>query len=105
LFEKNLVVRISVAFKVFFMDSLEMDVSSDCEYDLEAVANEAIASILPQKSRPQYEKAYTDFRRWCDSKKLGTITTENVLLAYLEEKSKIVKPSTLWSQYSMLIIY
>jgi hypothetical protein len=29
-------------------------------------------------------------------------TTENVLLAYLEEKSKILKPSTLWSLFSML---
>jgi hypothetical protein len=36
-----------------------MEDSSDSEYDVEAVANEAIANILPKKSRPQYEKAYT----------------------------------------------
>jgi hypothetical protein len=35
-----------------------MEDSSDSEYDVlvEAVANEAIANILPKKSRPQYEK-------------------------------------------------
>jgi hypothetical protein len=36
-----------------------MEDSSDSECDVEAVANEAIANILPKKSRPQYEKAYT----------------------------------------------
>jgi hypothetical protein len=35
-----------------------MEDSSDSEYDVEAVANEAIANILPKKSRPQYVKAY-----------------------------------------------
>jgi hypothetical protein len=36
-----------------------MEDPSDSEYDVEAAANEAIANILPKKSRPQYEKAYT----------------------------------------------
>jgi hypothetical protein len=36
-----------------------MEDSSDSEYDVEPVANEKIANILPKKSRPQYEKAYT----------------------------------------------
>jgi hypothetical protein len=35
-----------------------MEDSSDSEYDVEAVANEAIANILPKKARPQYVKAY-----------------------------------------------
>jgi hypothetical protein len=35
-----------------------MEDTSDSEYDVEAVANEAIANILPKKSRPQYVKAY-----------------------------------------------
>jgi hypothetical protein len=41
-----------------------MEDSGDSEYDVDPVANEAIASILLKKSRPQYEKAYTDFRYW-----------------------------------------
>jgi hypothetical protein len=36
-----------------------MEDSSDSEYDVEAVANEVIANILPKKSRPQNEKPYT----------------------------------------------
>jgi hypothetical protein len=60
-------IRISVAFQVFSINSVKMNVSrlmedsSDSEYDVDAVANEAIANILPKKSRPQYEKAYTKF--------------------------------------------
>jgi hypothetical protein len=73
---------------VFSINSVKIDTRrlmedfGDSEYDVEAVANEAIASILPKESSPQYEKAYTDFRHWCDSKKMSN-TTENVLLAYI----------------------
>jgi hypothetical protein len=77
-----------------------MEDSSDSEYDVEAVANEAIANILPKKSRPQFEKAYT-ISGFGVTKKISN-TTENVLLAYLEEKSKILEPSTLWSLFLML---
>jgi hypothetical protein len=47
---------------VFSINSVKIDTRrlmedfGDSEYDVEAVANEAIASILPKKSRPQYEK-------------------------------------------------
>lgn len=64
-------------------------------------ALEAVAKLLPQKSRLIYEKEYTCFQRWKMAKKINSLS-ETVLLAYFSEKAKKVKPSTLWSYYSML---
>lgn len=64
-------------------------------------AVEAKSNLIPEKSRFQYDSAYKQFKEWCQKKNICRIT-ENVLLAYLEEKSKAVKSSTLWSLYSML---
>jgi tRNA 2-selenouridine synthase SelU len=57
--------------------------------------------LLPTKSRGKYEQQYNVFTQWAKSNKVGKIT-ENVLLAYFAENAKLLKPSTLWSQYSML---
>ena len=40
-------------------------------------------------------------REWCTKKKVLKVS-ENVLLAYLEEKSRNIKPLTLWNMFSML---
>ncbi|EFA03051.1 hypothetical protein TcasGA2_TC010899 [Tribolium castaneum] len=76
-----------------------MDFSSENEID--AIASAAVSNLLPAKSRPQYEKTYLQFRQWCSMKKIDQVT-ENVLLAYLEEKSTTLKPPTLWALYAML---
>jgi len=39
--------------------------------------------------------------KWRCNRKIKSFT-ESVVLVYFEELSKVVKPSTLWSQYSML---
>ncbi|XP_023310156.1 uncharacterized protein LOC108906291 [Anoplophora glabripennis] len=49
----------------------------------------------------QYENAYRQFKEWCETNKARK-ASENVLLAYFAERSKKVKPSTLWAVYSML---
>lgn len=69
--------------------------------DIIETANEAAADLLPEKSKKVYEICYRRFTDWCDTKFVKNVT-ENVLLAYLKEKSEILKPSTLWSEYSML---
>jgi integrase len=74
---------------------------SDTPDEVSETANAALASLLPAKSKVQYEKAYNQFRMWCATKQVVKVT-ENVLLAYLEEKSKVLKPPTLWSTFSML---
>ncbi|KAJ8979160.1 hypothetical protein NQ317_006352 [Molorchus minor] len=49
----------------------------------------------------EYEKCYSEFKDWCDKQNVKTMS-ENILLAYLMQQSKVVKSSTLWSIYSML---
>ncbi|RZC31763.1 hypothetical protein BDFB_003522, partial [Asbolus verrucosus] len=49
----------------------------------------------------KYKKAYKEFESWCLEKRVKDVN-EEVLLAYFEQKSKILKGSTLWSIYSML---
>lgn len=69
--------------------------------ELKDAADSAIADLIPTKSKRQYEKSYSEFNDWCRKKNVKTVS-ENILLAYLLEKSKTVKSSTLWSTYSML---
>lgn len=78
----------------------EMEISGTPP-DVLRVANEAVQDLLPSKSRIHYEKAYDQFLKYRKEKNVGAVS-ENVLLAYLAEKAKLVKGSTLWSTYSML---
>lgn len=69
--------------------------------DIEESAALALHSLLPEKSKEKYEKAFKEFENWCLQKRVQDIS-EEVLLAYFEQKSRILKGSTLWSLYSML---
>lgn len=69
--------------------------------ELKKKATNISLNLLPAKSRQRYEKHYELFNNWKKSKKAKNIT-ENVLLAYLSERSKIVNAGTLWSEFSML---
>ncbi|KAJ8913277.1 hypothetical protein NQ315_012895 [Exocentrus adspersus] len=62
------------------------------DFNVETAAEEAIAELLPSKSRKVYEKSYEDFITWCKQMKV----------TYFNEKSKTVRASTLWANYSML---
>lgn len=72
--------------------------------DVEEVAKDVVANLLPRKSKATYETAYTNFQKWCEDKKIKIEkkVSEKVLLAYFSNKSKVFKPSTMWSHYSML---
>lgn len=69
--------------------------------DLMDDVNAATLNMLPLKSKNKYLQEYKIFKDWCIVKKAQT-PTENVILAYLYEKSKTYKPSSLWSKYSMI---
>lgn len=69
--------------------------------DIEESAALAVQSLLPVKSKDKYENAYRQFDDWCKERQVKVIT-EEVLLAYFEQKSRVYKSSTLWSLYSML---
>ena len=79
------------------MDSSDEELPGDI---LEA-ANLANLQLLPEKSRSRYEKQFQHFESWCDSKKVKSLK-EEVFLAYFSDMSKLWKPNTLWSRYSML---
>ncbi|KAJ8971933.1 hypothetical protein NQ317_015439 [Molorchus minor] len=66
--------------------------------DIVEAAGTAILNLLPTKSRNLYDKA-----EWCKRKKVQTYT-ENVMLAYLHEKSNEYKSSMVWAQYSFKIV-
>ena len=69
--------------------------------ELKLSAAKAIGGLVPQKTQAQYFKTYKRFEEWMVTKG-ATKITENVLLAYFEELSNDKKPTTLWSEYSML---
>jgi hypothetical protein len=62
--------------------------------ELKNIADCAVSNLIPEKSKRQYDKCYNDFKEWCDKNNVKTVS-ENVVLAYLMEKSKTVKSSTL----------
>ncbi|KAJ8973788.1 hypothetical protein NQ317_013183 [Molorchus minor] len=62
--------------------------------DIVEAAGAAVLNLLPTKSRNLYDKAYNQFREWCKRKKVQRYT-ENVMLAYLHEKSNEYKSSTI----------
>jgi hypothetical protein len=66
--------------------------------DIEESAALALNSLLPEKSKEKYKKAYKEFENWYSEKRVKHVN-EEVLVAYFEQKSRTF---TLWSIYSML---
>lgn len=69
--------------------------------EIQELAKVAGENLLPDKSKHRYEREYNTYKSWCISKNAKKYS-ENVLLAYFGELSKVKKPSTLWATYSML---
>jgi hypothetical protein len=65
------------------------------------IANKTTLNLLPDKSVAKYELCYKQFMEWSQENKANS-QSENVLLAYFNMLAKKLKPSTLWSHYSML---
>ncbi|XP_065164665.1 modifier of mdg4-like isoform X1 [Atheta coriaria] len=58
-------------------------------------------NTLPAKSKARYENHYNCYSQWKATKQV-TKTTENVLHAYVLERSKAICSASLWSEFSML---
>src|SRR5436190_9161851 len=77
---------------------------SDSEEDPEELKTKdklAIDKLLPAKSKGEYEQVYEWFMNWRGNNNVSSFS-ENVLIVYFEELSTILKPSTMWSHYSMI---
>lgn len=62
-----------------------MDRNNNNSSEISALAVEAVASLLPHKSRDKYEKIYDIFCSWRTSKNV-TDGNEEVMLAFFHEK-------------------
>lgn len=69
--------------------------------EIRDLARDVELNLLPNKSRTVYELTYSKFMEYRQKKNVGSFS-ENVLIAYFSDLSKKMKPSTLWSTYSML---
>lgn len=69
--------------------------------ELSIIAQNASENILPEKSKSRYISTYDEFIAWREEKKANSFS-ENVMLAYFSELSAKLKPSTLWSRFSMI---
>ncbi|XP_012258559.2 uncharacterized protein LOC105687471 [Athalia rosae] len=83
------------------MSSSEDETDQCTPSDFVDETKHVLINTLPAKSRTRYESIYDKFVEW-RKKKNTTSFSENVLMTYFNELSKTLKPSTLWSQYSML---
>ncbi|KAJ8972327.1 hypothetical protein NQ317_008584 [Molorchus minor] len=61
--------------------------------ELKSIVNSALSDLISKKPKRQYEKCYSEFKDWCDKQNVKTMS-ENILLAYLMQQSKVVKSST-----------
>ena len=68
-----------------------------------AEASKATTSILPQKSAELYRNTYDAFQKWEKFKKIpSTSNSKTTLLAYSNELSLKLSPSSLWSKFPVL---
>ncbi|XP_065168248.1 uncharacterized protein [Atheta coriaria] len=61
----------------------------------------SLVTPLPEKSKRLYLNAYEAFNKWREENNL-TSSSEEVLLIYFKELATKYKPSSLWTQYSMV---
>lgn len=64
-------------------------------------ALEAVNKVVPVKSKQLYEKEYVNFCEWRKRKDVRGVD-ETIILAYIHERSKNAKSSSLWAYYSQL---
>lgn len=84
------------------MDTSDSENETSCTPpDIQNTAKIVSLNLLPEKSRKLYVSAYESFMQWRISKKAQSFS-ESVLLVYFTELSGKYKPSTLWTNYSML---
>jgi integrase len=87
---------------------MDTDASNDSSIDckspsiVESVQNTSFKVLAPKKSRQQYEMIYNQFMNWRETRDIKSSFSENILMTYFGELSKKIKPTSLWTQYSML---
>ena len=86
------------------IEDLDENSSSDSNCsppDVLEVASEPMLNLLPPNSKEKYLQEYSLFKEWCRERNVDRVS-ENVVLAYFFEKSKVLKSSPSCSKFSML---
>lgn len=82
-----------------FCDELQVADSTSEFGDLIEKGNKL---LVPTLSSPRYEKAYTKFQKWRQMKNPSKSVSPDLVFAYFVDLSEKVKPTSLWSYYSMI---
>lgn len=62
-------------------------------------APSANESLLPEKNKDRYQNEYDDLLEWCRIRKVKLVN-DDVIIAYVKEKSDSYCPSSMWSKIS-----
>jgi hypothetical protein len=87
---------------------MDTDASNDSSVDckspsiVKSVQNTSFKVLAPKKSLQRYEIIYNQFMTWRETRDIKSSFSENILMTYFGELSKKIKPTSLWTQYSML---
>lgn len=76
----------------------EEEVSRDFEAEARLIIDQ---ETLPKKSADRYKLVYEAFQKWKVENKASS-SDESVLIIYFQDLKKKLKPTTLWSVWSML---
>lgn len=74
---------------------------NDTPSDINLDVKETYSTLLRQKTKSKYEFCYKKFMEWTLVNGITNIS-ENIVTAYMKKMSSEIKPSTLWTTYSML---
>lgn len=86
----------------FLPKKMDSDSDSNSAQCTQETPNIQWLEELPTLSQKKYNLTYTRFMDWAKLQNVNSTITESVLITYFREISKTLKPSTLWSTYSML---
>lgn len=73
----------------------------DTSEEIREAAQNVVDNLLPEKSALLYKKGYEQFLKWQKQQNTKSIS-EDTILVYFHQLSAELKPSSLWSRYSML---
>ncbi|XP_023314775.1 uncharacterized protein LOC111693663 [Trichogramma pretiosum] len=83
-------------------DSDSDEIQSEAAQEIQRLIEKAKSNVIPEQSRPLYEKQYEKFLEWKTKMKLSEEITQNHLLAYFQKLSETYAATSLWATYSKL---
>lgn len=83
------------------MNHGDWDEDENIPEHIEQLANAAIKSPIPTKSKAKYSRVYNKFMKWQTKNGLSSYSEKGFIL-YLSELAKKYAPSSVWCYFSMI---